>query len=118
MKQFKGFMLVFSVVAMSLTACKTFHSGTYIPPKERFELGNNTHNGFKARVTNASTSVISLYHAPINGGTHSPQDLAPGQTVRVRVDKNTALFFKNPSADTSLIKLAIRGDLGLSMGYK
>jgi len=39
-------------------------------------------------------------------------------SAKVVVDKNTSLRFENISSEEVAIKLKVKGDLGLSMGYK
>lgn len=81
-------------------------------------LGNNEHGSFTVNLKNISKQSIEVYHAPVNGGKHSSQMVAPNQSVKVKVDKNTALIFGNSSMDTVNIALKVKGDVGLSMGYK
>jgi hypothetical protein len=38
--------------------------------------------------------------------------------VKIKVDKNTSLRFENHSNEEVAVKLKVKGDLGLSMGYK
>ena len=38
--------------------------------------------------------------------------------VKVKVDKNTSLRFENHSNEEVAVKLKVKGDIGLSMGYK
>jgi len=104
-------------LAVCLASC-SLTSNTTIAPKDSFLLGNNAHGKFKVSITNTSAFAINTYHAPVAGGTHSPQNLAPGAKAKIKVDKNTALVISNPSTDTASVNLKVTGDLGLSMGYK
>ena len=56
--------------------------------------------------------------APITGGNHSYVTVKPTETVKVNVEANTALIIENKSNDTASVDLYIKGDTGLSMGYK
>ena len=100
-----------------LSAC-TLHSTTTIQAKDAFILGNNKHGRFSASVTNISTSPLTVWQYPIDGGRHSPLTLQPAANVKVRVDRNTALRIENPSEKSVDVQLVVKGDVGLSMGYK
>lgn len=39
-------------------------------------------------------------------------------SVKVTIDKNTSLRFENHSNEEVTIKLVVKGDIGLSMGYE
>ncbi|MEQ1623721.1 MAG: hypothetical protein ABL870_03465, partial [Sediminibacterium sp.] len=102
-------------------ACSMFSSlssVTTIQPKQQFVLGNNEHGNFKVAAKNISNQPIKVHFAPIDGGSHSIQTIQPNETVSLRVEKNTALVFANPSNDTINVSLHVKGDLGLSMGYQ
>ncbi len=100
------------------TSCSTLHSTTSIQPNDSFILGNNQHGSFKVQLKNVSNNNLEVYHAPINGGKHSSQNVKPNQSVVVKVDKNTALIIANQFDDTATVTLRVTGDVGLSMGYK
>jgi hypothetical protein len=113
---------IFLLTMISAFMCFSFltaiHSTTTIDPNNRFELGKNKHGKFKVQLKNLSNQKIKIYHAPIDGGSHSPQVVTPNQQVTVKVEANTALYIENPSNDTVTVKLKVTGDLGLSMGYQ
>lgn len=111
-------VFVFIIIILSASACRTLHSVTTIEPQNSFILGNNPHNTFKVQLTNQGKNAVEIWHAPISGGNHSPLKVQPNQTVSVKVERNTALRIENKSNDTTDVKLRVRGDLGLSMGYK
>lgn len=103
------------------SACSVFSSltsVTTIQPKQQFVLGNNEHGHFKVEAKNLSKQAIKIHFAPIDGGSHSSQTIHPNESVSLKVDKNTALVFANPSYDTINVSLHVKGDLGLSMGYQ
>lgn len=115
----KSLIVIIAFIGSIFTAgCQTLRSGTTIKPQDSFVLGNNEHGKFTVNLKNTSKQTIEVYHAPINGGKHSSQMVEPNQSVKVKVDKNTALIFGNQSMDTVTIALKVNGDLGLSMGYK
>lgn len=112
--------LLIAIFALSFLAasCGTLQSTTYINPKDSFILGNNQHGTFQVKLKNDSNNAVEVYHAPVDGGRHSPQTIAPNQSARVKIDKNTAFIIDNNSVDTAVVSLLVKGDTGLSMGYK
>ncbi len=113
--------MVTMALLLLLSACSIFTSltsNTTIKPNDSFLLGNNEHGHFSVKLRNDSKHDLKVYKAPISGGTHSPQFVKPNESVFVKVEKNTGLVISNPSADTAVVNLFVKGDLGLSMGYK
>jgi len=108
-------------IAFNLVSCIPFNSlnsTTNIKSNDEFILGNNIHGKFSANVTNISNYEIIIWQYPNDGGRHSPITLKPSMNVKVKVDKNTSLRFENHSNEEVAVKLKVKGDLGLSMGYK
>ncbi|MBL7780825.1 MAG: hypothetical protein JNM22_06370 [Saprospiraceae bacterium] len=101
-----------------LSASCSLTSNTYIQANDSFVLGNNEHGRFSTRLKNTSNQPVKVYRAPIGGGTHSPQFVQPKQSVTVRVERNTALVIENTSTSEASVALKVKGDTGLSMGYK
>ena len=97
---------------------KTVTSNTIILPQNSFVLGNNKHGSFTVKLKNVSKNDVVLYRAPITGGNHSYLTVKPTEVVKVNVESNTALIIENKSNDTASVDLHIKGDTGLSMGYK
>jgi hypothetical protein len=93
-------------------------STTYIKAKEAFVLGNNEHGKFFARLKNASNAPITVWKCPIYGGRHSPVTVNPNEPVKENVDRDTALKIENDSDVQVAVELVVKGDTGLSMGYK
>lgn len=117
----KNQLTVLLASMLFFSACSVFSSltsVTTIQPKQQFVLGNNEHGKFKVEAKNLSNQVIKIHFAPIDGGSHSSQTIQPNESVSLKVDKNTALVFANPSNDTINVSLHVKGDLGLSMGYQ
>lgn len=112
--------LILTALALTLffTSCKSLSSTTYIKSKESFVLGNNKHGEFSVRLKNASTSNLELWRTPIDGGTHSPLTVKPNEIVKVKVEKNTALRIENKANEQAVVELLVKGDTGLSIGYK
>ena len=108
-------------ITITLVSCRVFNtlnSTTYIKSNDEFILGNNVHGKFNASVTNTSNSDVTIWQYPIDGGRHSPITLKPSMNTKVKVDKNTSLRIENHSNEDVAIKLKVKGDTGLSMGYK
>lgn len=101
-----------------LGASCSLTSNTYIKANDSFVLGNNEHGRFVARLKNTSSGPVQVYRAPIGGGTHSLQIVQPNQSVTVRVERNTALVVENQTIAEASVALKVKGDTGLSMGYK
>ena len=100
-----------------MTSC-SLTSTTYIKPNESFVLGNNQHGKFSVKLKNISTTNLTIWLMPLDGGKHSPIDVKPNETVKVKVDKNTALTIENNHPSEASVELVVKGDTGLSMGYK
>jgi hypothetical protein len=113
-------LLIFLVAFNGVTCLpfKSINSNTYIKANDEFILGNNVHGKFYASVTNASNFEVTIWQYPNDGGRHSPITLKPSLSVKVTVDKNTSLRIENHSNEEVVIKLKVKGDIGLSMGYK
>jgi hypothetical protein len=112
-------LIIFSIVLVALTtSCRSLTSMTTIEPNNSFILGNNEHAAYSVNLQNTSSKDITVYKAPIAGGTHSPQVVKPRQKVTVNVEKNTALIVENKSTKKVDVALKIVGDTNLSMGYK
>ena len=115
----KYLLLIF--IAVNTVSCIPFNSlnsTTNIKANDEFILGNNIHGKFYANVTNISSYEIIIWQYPNDGGRHSPITLKPAMSAKVKVDKNTSLRFENHSNEEVAVKLKVKGDLGLSMGYK
>lgn len=116
MKTKNGLFIAF--IALTITSCGTLTSTTSIEGKNSFVLGNNKHGVFSVRLKNVSKSDVIVHRAPIEGGRHSFETVTPGKTVKVKVEKNTALVIDNQGLDQVSVELYVIGDTGLSMGYK
>ncbi len=112
--------LFFASLAFSLlfTSCRTLNSTTYVKANDAFILGDNEHGAFAVKFKNASKSNLVLWKAPIDGGQHSPVTVKPNETVKIKVEKNTALKIENNANEQATCELFVKGDIGLSMGYK
>jgi len=116
----KKIISIYAAVIL-ITSCsmfKTVTSNTIITPQNSFVLGNNKHGSFTVKLKNVSNNEVVLHRAPITGGNHSYVTVKPTETVKVDVESNTALIIENKSNDTASVDLYIKGDTGLSMGYK
>ncbi len=111
-------LLLFTFHLVSCLPFNSLNSTTYIKANDEFILGNNIHGKFYASVTNTSNFEVTIWQYPNDGGRHSPITLKPSLSVKVTVDKNTSLRIENNSNGDVAIKLKVKGDTGLSMGYK
>ena len=114
-------LVTFGIICLLVSAClscSTLGSTTYIKANDAFILGNNEHGSFSVRLTNESPSELILWKSPIAGGNHSPVTIQPKESLKFTVEKNTALRIENPSKGEATVKLLVKGDTGLSMGYK
>ncbi len=109
------YVLALYILLMSSCALK---STTLIKPNESFLLGNNEHGNFSVRLKNASSGKLTIWQTPIDGGQHSPLNVEPNKTVKVKVPSNTALRIENKNSNQATIELEVKGDVGLSMGFK
>lgn len=109
------------LVAFNLVLCLSSNilgSTTYNKANNEFILGNNIHEKFYASVTNTLNFEVTIWQYPNDGGRHFPITLNPFQNIKVSVDKNTTLRIENHSNEEVAIKIVVKGDIGLSMGYK
>lgn len=114
-------LVTFGIICLFASAClpfKTLNSTTYIKANDAFILGNNEHGVFRITLTNDSPSELILWKSPLAGGNHSPITLQSKESLKLTVEKNTALRIENPSKEEATVKLVVKGDTGLSMGYK
>jgi hypothetical protein len=109
-------LIVLTVLSLVAASCR-LTSTTNIEANQTFLLGNNPHGVFRARVKNISKNDVTVYRAPIDGGRHSFETIKPGETIKVKVERNTALVINNASNQSASVELLVSGDLGLSMGY-
>jgi hypothetical protein len=111
-------LFAFVLFLFLMSSCASLTSTTFIKPNESFVLGDNEHGSFSVRLKNISPNKLELWKAPIDGGRHSPVNVEPNETVKVKVPKNTALRIDNKNATEASVELLVKGDVGLSMGYK
>jgi hypothetical protein len=119
-KNMKNIIIVFALV-IATTSCsmfKTITSNTTIQPNDSFVLGDNIHGEFSVKFKNVSKNAVTVYRTPNEGGKHSFVTVQPNQTIKVNVEPNTALAVENKSNDVASVDLLVKGDTGLSMGYK
>ena len=112
--------VTFGIICLLTSAClpfKTLNSTTNIKANDAFILGNNEHGVFRITLTNDSPSELILWKSPLAGGNHSPITLQSKESLKLTVEKNTALRIENPSKEEATVKLVVKGDKGLSMGY-
>lgn len=95
----------------------SLNSNTSIKPKQSFVLGNNQHGSFQTYLKNEGVTILKIYQAPIDGGTHSPVFIKPLETATIKTEKNTALIIENTGNEFASVTLKVKGDLNLGMTY-
>jgi len=68
-------------------------------------------------VKNISKNDVTVSLVPIDGERYLFKPIKPGETIKVKVERNTALVINNTSNQNVSVELLVNGDLGLSMGY-
>jgi hypothetical protein len=114
-------LIAIITIVIATTSCSMFKSvtsNTTIQPNDSFVLGDNVHGQFSVRLKNVSKNTITVYHAPNDGGKHTFDTVKTNQTIKVKVEPNTALVVENKSNEVASVDLLVKGDTGLSMGYK
>jgi LEA14-like dessication related protein len=110
-------LFTFAALMLILNSC-SLTSTTYIQANDAFVLGNNQHGRFSVKLKNLAVNDLILWKAPIDGGQHSPITVKPNETVKVKVERNTAVKIENNNPAEATVELIVKGDTGLSMGYK
>lgn len=119
-KNMKKLIAIVTIVMATISSSmfKTITSNTTIQPNDSFVLGDNIHGEFSVKLKNVSKNAVTVYHAPNGGGKHTFETVQPNQTIKVKIEPNTALVVENKSNDEASVDLLVKGDTGLSMGYK
>jgi hypothetical protein len=115
----KSLIALFATLLLT-TSCGVFgslNSNTSIKPKESFVLGNNKHGSFKTHLKNEGVTILKIYQAPIDGGSHSSVLIKPQESTTIKTDKNTALIIENTGDEYASVTLKVKGDLNLGMTY-
>ena len=114
-------LIAIVTILIATTSCsmfKTITTNTTIQPNDSFVLGDNVHGEFSVKFKNVSKNTVTVYRAPNEGGKHSYITVKPNETIKVTVEANTALVVENKNNDIASVDLLVKGDTGLSLGYK
>jgi hypothetical protein len=114
-------LILLLLITTAITSCnvfKTVTSNTTIEPNNSFVLGKNTHGAFNVKLKNVSANAVTVYFLPKDGVANSIVIVQPNKTIKVNVEANTALVVENKSNAQASVDLLVKGDTGLSMGYK
>ena len=107
------------IIALTLNACQTLHSTTYIEPSKAFVLGEGKHGPLNAKVQNIGTDNIQVTLTNSSGEKVDLGTLNVNDTKTYTVPSNCSVAFQNTSnSNTSTIKIKARGDINVSMGYQ
>ncbi len=112
----KNLLFLFFLV-VSLLACRTLNSTTYIESGQSFVLGKGTHGNYQAQIRNVGKYNIEVLQNNA-GVTASLGYLKPNEKQLYPVAKNVTVMFKNASTEKAAIEIKLVGDTGLSMGYE
>ena len=99
-------------------SCSTLHSTTYIDPKKSFVIGEGKHGSYVAQVQNEGKGDIEVIQVNEQGVSTTLGLLKKGDKKEYSVKRNTTVMFKNDNLAKGVIKIRLRGDSNLSMGYK
>ncbi|MFN5169939.1 MAG: hypothetical protein ACK5DD_09950 [Cyclobacteriaceae bacterium] len=113
-------LFTFLTLALMTAGCavfQTINSVTSIDANNSFVLGNNAHNPFRVQLTNISQFPVVVYQKPLTGEAVLAKTVAPGQSIEIRNEKNTALIIENQHNERVDVKLKVWGDTNLSMNY-
>jgi len=109
-------LLAACTILLLSSSCSTIHSTVSVPAGEQFELGDNTHDGFTARLINTGSVPTEVVQRSF--GVETPiAELQPGETARVRFPADATVLLRNRSEAISRVRVKLTGDTGLSMGY-
>lgn len=109
-------LLFFTAACSSLS---TLTSVTYIDPQKSFVLGEGNHGSYVADIQNVGQDDIEVIAQGADGISKSLGVLKVNEKGHYDVPANTRVSFKNGStSDKGVIQIRIKGDTGLSMGYK
>jgi len=102
-----------------LTSCSTLKSVTTIGSQSSFVLGQGKHGSYKARLENVGKEVVEIFLQPSQtNNVVSLGVLQPGQFAKYEVPPNTKVMLKNLGNQDAKMKVNLRGEKQLSMGYE
>jgi hypothetical protein len=111
--------LAFGIFAAILASCGSLHSVTTIEANKSFVLGQGRHGSYKAKVQNIGDHPVEVFvQQPDNGPVVSLGVLKPREINNYPVKANTTVMLKNLGSSPATLKLDVKGDTDLSMGYK
>lgn len=113
--------LTIIIVAIALYSCSIFRtltSVTTIEPNNSFVLGQGEHGSYTVHLENTSKYNLNLILTNLEGISTAPTIVKANEKTTLKVDKNTKLTIENNSNSKVNVKLLVKGDTNLSMGYK
>ncbi|MDX1908929.1 MAG: hypothetical protein SF053_17970 [Bacteroidia bacterium] len=106
------------IAALSLGACRSLQSVTYIEPAQAFSLGEGRHGSYVANIQNIGPEDIEVLVRQPDSQVVSLGLLQKAGKGHYDVPANTQVIFKNTSeARQGIIQIRLKGDTDLSMGY-
>lgn len=112
------YVVILLGVCFSLCSCRTLKSTTYIEPEKSFILGEGSHGSYKAQLTNVDEVDIEIVLTDIQGQSSSLGILSSGVSTTVKILANQQVSLINKGVETAAMRIEVRGDTRLSMGYQ
>jgi hypothetical protein len=111
--------ITFAALLALLASCGTLHSVTSIEANQSFVLGQGRHGSYKAKVLNVGNQPVEIFiQAKDCAAKTSIGILKPGEKSMYPVKANSTVMLKNLGPSTAQMKLDVKGDTDLSMGYQ
>lgn len=110
-------LLILSLMLLVFPACSTIHSKVSVSAGEQFILGENSHEGFTARLENRGPNQAEVVRRSF-GVESVIAVLRAGDRASVDFPADSVVFLRNRGPQDTLVKVKLSGDTGLSMGYR
>ena len=104
------------LLGLVLASGCSLKSGLRVDPGKSFVLGANQHGAFKIDARNDGTVPVEI-SVSSDGETTPLLELEPGASATRRFRAGETALFTNPGDTTANVRVKVRGDTGLSMGY-
>jgi hypothetical protein len=110
-------LFTLSLMLLVFPACSTIHSEVSVAAGEQFILGENSHEGFTARLENRGPNEAEVLKR-IFGVETVIAILRPGDRAKVDFPADCVVFLRNRGPRATVVHVKLSGDTGLSMGYR
>lgn len=109
-------LLMLSLTLLVFPACSTIHSRVSVSAGEQFILGENSHEGFSARLENRGPNEAEVVKR-IFGIETTIAVLRPNDRASVDFPPGSVVFLRNRGPEPTVVRVKLSGDTGLSMAY-